>query len=74
MPEGSKVVIREIVGSGHGLKRRLLEMGLTPGTEVEVLRNGWGPVIVRFRGSSVAIGRGMASKIIVEVVDHASSR
>lgn len=74
VPEGGKAIIKEVAGAGYGLRKRLLEMGLIPGTEVEVLSNGWGRVVVRFRGSTVAIGRGTASKIIVEVVIHAGSR
>ncbi len=35
--EGDRVVIRRLVGGGP-LRRRLLEMGLTPGTEVRVVK------------------------------------
>lgn len=71
VPEGGIAVVRGVAGGGHRLRRRLLEMGLVPGTEVEVLSSGWGRVVVRFRGSTVAVGRGLARRIIVEVVNNA---
>jgi len=53
--------------SGHGLVRRLADMGLTPGTEVTVVRRApfRGPVEVSVRGVSLALGYGVASKVFV---------
>lgn len=65
VPEGSKAVVVSVVG-GPGLRRRLLEMGFAPGSEVEVVANGRGPVVVKVRGVMVVLGRGMAGKILVE--------
>jgi ferrous iron transport protein A len=65
MPVGSKGVIEQLSG-GVGLTRRLMEMGMTPGTQVEVVRNDMGPIIVRARGLTIAIGRGMANRILVK--------
>jgi Fe2+ transport system protein FeoA len=44
-------------------------MGLTKGTEVKMLRTApiGGPVEISVRGANLVIGRGMASKIYVEV-------
>ncbi|MCX8189175.1 MAG: ferrous iron transport protein A [Nitrososphaeria archaeon] len=67
MPENSKGIIEELSG-GIGLTRRLMEMGLVPGTEVEVVQNNLGPIIVRIRGITIAIGRGMANQIFVRKV------
>jgi len=67
-PEGSRVVVVNVIG-GVGLRRRLLEMGFAPGSEVEVVANKWGPVVVRVRGVTVALGRGMAAKILVKPLD-----
>jgi len=69
--------------SGHGMHRsfyhlhhrdwgfikRLEDMGLTPGTEVTVVKSAPfnGPLEVSVRGSRLAIGRGMAERIFVEV-------
>ncbi len=64
--EGKKVKIMEILG-GHGLVRRLLRIGLTVGIELFIVNNQ-GPIIVKFGDSTIAIGRGMAKKILVEEV------
>jgi len=60
-----KVVVTEIQG-GRGLTARLTDMGLTPGVEVEIVSNsGGGPVIVSIGDTRLALGRGMANKIMV---------
>mgnify|MGYP005626182831 CR=1 FL=1 len=64
IPKGSKAVVVSILG-GRGLMSRLMQMGLTPGTEVEVIENRAGPILIRVRGTVIALGRGVASKIIV---------
>jgi len=64
--EGEKGVIVSIVG-GLGVRQRLSDMGLTPGTEVTVIRFApFGPIELSVRGSNLAIGRGIATKIFVE--------
>ncbi|MEM1508459.1 MAG: FeoA family protein [Thermofilaceae archaeon] len=66
VPAGSKVLVVEVTG-GLGAKKRLLEMGLSPGSEVEVLINGFsGPVVVKVRGVTAALGRGLAVKVLVK--------
>jgi len=67
VPEGDRVVVVNVAG-GRGVRRRLLEMGFAPGSEVEVIANKRGPVVVRVRGVTVALGRGMAAKILVKPV------
>jgi Fe2+ transport system protein FeoA len=49
--------------------KRLTDLGLTPGTNVTVVKSApfRGPLEVYVRGSRLAIGRGMANRIIVEV-------
>ncbi|MEM2111441.1 MAG: FeoA family protein [Candidatus Bathyarchaeia archaeon] len=56
-------------GKGWGLKKRLLDMGLTPGTKVTVVKSVpfHGPLEVHVRGSRLALGRGMAERIFVEI-------
>ena len=53
-----------------GFVRRLAEMGLTPNTEVKVVRRGLfrGPIEVEVRGVSLALGYGLASKILVRPI------
>jgi len=55
-------------GGSWGFQKRLMEMGLTPGTEVTVVKSApfRGPIEVHVRGSRLAIGRGMAERIFVE--------
>jgi Fe2+ transport system protein FeoA len=59
-------------GEGHGFVKRLMDMGLTPGTQVEISKAApfHGPVEVIVRGSRLALGRGMAEKILVERVSQ----
>ncbi len=55
-------------GRGRGFAKRLMDMGLTPGTEVTVVKSApfRGPVEILVRGSRLALGRGMAERILVE--------
>ena len=64
---GERGVVAFALG-GYGLMRRLADMGLTPGTEVTVVRNApfRGPVEVALRGISLALGYGVASKVFVK--------
>jgi DtxR family Mn-dependent transcriptional regulator len=54
---------------GWGFRKRLEDMGLTPGTIVRVVKSApfHGPLEVYVRGSRLAIGKGMAERIFVEV-------
>lgn len=56
-------------GRGWGFKKRLMDMGLTPGTRITVVRSAplHGPLEVSVRGSRLALGRGMAERIFVEI-------
>ena len=59
--------VREILG-GEGTKKRLEALGIRPGVELtKVSSHFWkGPVTVRVGKTRVAIGHGMAQKIVVE--------
>jgi len=69
LAEGEKGVVVKAIG-GFGLVRRLAEMGLTPGIEVKLVKKGsfGGPVEVEVRGVALALGRGVASKVLVKPV------
>jgi len=55
------------VRAGWGLQRRLADMGLTPGVQIRVMNSQMpGPVVIDLRGSRVALGRGIALKIVVK--------
>lgn len=65
---GTRAIVRDIQG-GKNIISRLSAMGLSVGSELEVLENrGQGPVLVRVRGTRIALGRGEALKIIVEEI------
>ncbi len=64
---GEKVRVSRFLG-GPKMQNRLAGMGLTIGEEIEVLNN-CGPVIVSVRGSRLALGHGIASKILVTPID-----
>ena len=54
------------IRAGWGLTRRLADMGLLPGTEVRVISSQRpGPVLVEVKGSRLALGHGMAQRIMV---------
>lgn len=65
LPKGSKAIITA-VRAGRNLMRRLMQMGLTIGSEVEVLENSRGPIVIKVREVTLAIGRGAASKVYVK--------
>jgi len=66
-PIGSKVVIKKVLTDGS-IKRRLLDIGLTPGTVVEsTLSNPGGNLIAyMIRGALIAIRDDDAKKILIE--------
>ena len=78
MKEGEKGTVTFVMTphghDGHhhlpGFVRRLAEMGLTPDTEVKVVRRGLfrGPIEVEVRGVSLALGYGLASKVLVKPI------
>jgi len=57
------------IRGGHKVLQRLLDMGLTPGTRINVLRVAplGGPVVLSVRSSKLAVGKGIAKKVFVEV-------
>ncbi|MEW6074906.1 MAG: FeoA family protein [Candidatus Omnitrophota bacterium] len=68
MKRNQKGKIAEITG-GKALHERLTVMGIYVGREVTLLNHSMfrGPVAIKAGRSIVALGFGMASKIIVEV-------
>ena len=65
--KGNLVVLRDI-DWGMRLKKRLRDLGLTPGVEVEILSDaGRGPIMLSVRGTRLALGRGVCDKILVDM-------
>jgi ferrous iron transport protein A len=66
VPPGEAVTVADI-RAGHGLARRLADMGLTPGTVLKVIGGqGAGPTLIDIRGARLVLGFGIAQKILVE--------
>ncbi|MEM4247773.1 MAG: FeoA family protein, partial [Candidatus Nanoarchaeia archaeon] len=55
---------------GKEFQRRFAALGLAKGCEIEVLKSSTlkGPVIVSFFGAKLALGHGMADKIMVKEI------
>jgi ferrous iron transport protein A len=69
VPEGGKAVIQSIRG-GRGLMHRLSSLGIREGKEIIKVSSGIarGPVVLRCGSTEVAIGFGMAQKILVRLL------
>jgi len=65
---GSRVMVARIRG-GLGIRQRLSCLGIHPGDIILLQKSGFmrGPVLVNVHGNQVALGRGIAAKILVEV-------
>lgn len=53
------------INAGMNATKRLYEMGLNTGSKIKVVKNDIGPVIVSIYGNKIAVGRGLAEKILV---------
>ena len=67
--QGQSVKILKIEG-GCGLHQRLNNLGIREGITIEKITKAFSrsPIIVKVGSSQIALGRGMASKIKVEVL------
>ncbi|MEM2904705.1 MAG: FeoA family protein [Candidatus Bathyarchaeia archaeon] len=70
LEQGRRGVVAFTFG-GRGVVQRLAEMGLTPGTEVTIVRAApfHGPLEVTVRGVSLALGRGVALRVFVKPIE-----
>jgi len=57
----------ECIQGGGAIRRRMMDMGIVPGVELEVVRRApfGGPLQVRLKGYYLAMRRGECSKIVV---------
>ena len=69
VPVGGRAVVK-VVGGKAALRQRLLEMGLTEGTDVEVVRLAplGDPMEIRVRGYYLTLRKGDAKDVRVLVV------
>ena len=65
--EGQTGTIVSIIG-GRMVYKRLADLGITPGTEVKLIRKirPHGPLKLQVRGSNIVLGRGIALKIQIK--------
>ena len=67
LPCGARALVAGLPAQ-HGLARRLIALGLTPGAEVCVLQNrGRGPLIVEAHGARIALGRRQADRVTINL-------
>jgi ferrous iron transport protein A len=65
---GESARIRQLAG-GQAFLSRLAPLGFVPGARLRVIQNlGRGPLIVAVCHTQVALGRGEADKILVELL------
>jgi ferrous iron transport protein A len=69
--EGSRVRVVALLG-GAGLDKRLTEMGLNPGSELNVRQRRGGGMVVSRGETRLGLGFGMAHKILVVILDGES--
>jgi len=69
LKEGENAEITNIC-AGWMATKRLADLGLTPKTKIKVLRKTaiQGPIEIEVRGTRLALGRGLASKVLVKLV------
>ncbi len=66
LDQGSKAIIKGFRG-GYRFQVQLNNLGIHEGDEIEIKKKGaFGPLLISVHNSNVAIGRGVASKIMVE--------
>ena len=70
LAEGQIAKVLHIEG-GFGCRRRLENLGIRPGCRVQKIRGLFthGPIIVKAGHTQIALGRGMAGKVVVEIID-----
>ncbi len=62
---GKSAIVESIDGGRH-MRQRLVNLGMLPGSEIDVVRaSRLGPMVLSVQGSQIMIGRGMARQIYV---------
>jgi len=65
LKNGEKAVVRCLVKSQGCHLSKLAAMGLTPGTEVEMISNSSGPLMVLVRSSRLCLCRSLGQSVVV---------
>ncbi|NPV63509.1 MAG: ferrous iron transport protein A [Methanotrichaceae archaeon] len=70
LPEGATGTVYQVLG-GRGASRHLEDMGFAPTAKVLVLKScPPGAMLVMVKESRIALGRGMAMKILVKNIEE----
>ncbi|NMC11004.1 MAG: ferrous iron transport protein A [Methanothrix sp.] len=70
LPEGAEGIVLEVRG-GQGVTRHLEDMGFASPARVKVLKScPPGAMLVMVKDSRIALGRGMAMKILVRSIEE----
>ena len=75
LKSGERACVESIQGGG-AIRRRMMDMGIVPGVELEVVRRApfGGPLQVRLKGYYLAMRGGECAKIVVtdtrQSIDH----
>jgi Fe2+ transport system protein FeoA len=68
--QSGKEVILQDIDWGMRLRKKLEDMGLTPGVKFKVVSGKeFGPCIIEVRGTRLALGRNIVSKIQVNEIN-----
>ena len=70
---GTRIIVTRLTGEGK-IKRRLMDMGIIPGTEMEVQKVAplGDPVEIKFKGYNLSLRQEEADTIEVEIVMNAN--
>jgi Fe2+ transport system protein FeoA len=68
LPGGGKGTVRSIVGATTPLRQRLMELGITIGSEIQVIRKApfGGPIEISVRGYRLSLRRTEARIVLVD--------
>ncbi|MEW8029790.1 MAG: ferrous iron transport protein A [Candidatus Thiodiazotropha sp.] len=72
LPIGRRAKIKRIMGGRH-LVHRLLSLGLRMGSEIELIQRRGAGVVVANQGARVALGAGVAEKLLMLPLDYEQS-
>lgn len=64
---GKRVIVQKLIGQGE-IKRRLMDMGIIPGTEIQIQKVAplGDPVEIKFKGYNLSLRWNEAENILVE--------
>jgi ferrous iron transport protein A len=66
LAEGKEAVVH-LLKAKEGTKKFLEGLGLIPGTPISVISELDGNLIIALKGSRIAINRGLAQKVLVQI-------